>query len=214
MNKLLVAVAAVGAGVGAMYLLDPDRGRRRRARAGQLAMHVANRTAAVAATAGRDMRDRAKGVAAQAWARSRAGAPPSDDVLVERVRARLGRLVAHPHALQVAAHEGHIRLVGPVFRVEVEQLLDGVAAVSGVLTVDNQLDAYDDATHVSALQGAGPRTVPSVVDRWRRWTPTARVLAGAAGVALLAASSRHRPLRGAGSATIGVELLEWALIGD
>ena len=213
MNKLLMAVAAVGAGIGAMYLLDPDRGRRRRARVGQLATRLANRTGTIAATAGRDMGDRARGVVARAWARSKTTTAPSDDVLIERVRARLGRLVAHPHAIQVSAHDGHVRLVGPVFRTEVEQLLDGVSAVSGVLTVDNQVDAYDDATHVSALQGAGPRTVPSVADRWRRSTPAARVLAGAAGVALLAVSSRNRRLRGAGSAAIGVELLEWALIG-
>jgi hypothetical protein len=67
-----------------------------------------------------------------------------------------------------------------------------VAAVAGVTTVDNKLEPHRDAMHVSALQGPGPRLVPSASATRRRWTPTARLIAATAGVALLALSSWKR----------------------
>jgi len=39
--------------------------------------------------------------------------PVDDDVLVERVRAHLGRAVSHPHAVDVGAADGVVTLRGP-----------------------------------------------------------------------------------------------------
>ena len=105
--------------------------------------------------------------------------------------------VSHQGAIDVIASDGTVTLVGQVFEAEVDQLIAGVTAVTGVTAVENKLEPHRDAAHVSALQGAGPRTLPSSSARWLRWTPTARLIAGATGIALLATSSARNSARGA-----------------
>jgi len=129
------------------------------------------------------------------------------------VRARLGRLVSHPGAIDVTTNKGTVIVSGPIFDAEVGQLLKGVAAVPGVGAIENRLEPHRDADHVSALQGPGPREVARMPASWRRWSPTARLIAGVAGVALLALSSPNRPVRGAVTGIAGVELLERVLLG-
>ena len=214
MNRMLVAVVGAGVGAGTMYLLDPARGSRRRARLREATVHASHTARAVAAMTARDVEHRLSGLAARTLERLIEEPPPADDVLAERVRARLGRLVSHPGAIDVIASSGTVTLSGPVFEAEVEQLLKGVGAVVGVAAVENRLEAHRDAAHVSALQGPGPRKILEPPATWLRWTPTARLIAGVAGLALVALSSPTRPIRGAGTGIIGVELLERALLGN
>ena len=211
MNKITIALTGAGLGAAAMYLMDPSRGRRRRARLGEAASHVSHRAHAIAGMTARDVRHRLSGAAARTLDRLVEEGVPADDVLVERVRARLGRLVSHPGAIDVVASGGTVTLAGPLFEAEVDQLIDGVAAVGGVTAVENKLEPHRDAEHVSALQGPGPRMVPSPSATWRRWTPTARLIAAVAGLALLALSStKHSVGRGATRIT-GAELISRAL---
>lgn len=180
MNKALVAIGGLGVGAGLMYLADPDEGRRRRARVRDLAMHLSRNAASAAAGASRDAEHRLTGVAARTLGRIVVpDVTPEDEVLAARVRARLGRLVSHPHAIKVQATNGAVAVSGPVFDVEVAALLEGIARVPGVVSVDNHLEAHADATHVSALQGPGPRQRTSA---WQRWTPVVRFAASVAGL--------------------------------
>jgi hypothetical protein len=213
MNRTTIALAGIGLGAAAMYLLDPNRGRRRRARLAEAASHLSHRTQAVAVMTARDVRHRVSGLAARTLDQLVEEGTPSDKVLVERVRARLGRLVSHPGAIDVVASGGTVTLKGPVFEAEVDQLIKGVAAVAGVATVENSLEPHRDAAHVSALQGPGPRTVPSPPAAWLRWTPTTRLIAGVTGLALLAVSSPRRLIRGAATGIAGLELMQQALSG-
>lgn len=183
MNKTLVAIGSLGAGAGLMYLADPGEGRRRRARLGDMAVHLSRTAASAAGGASRDVGHRLAGVAARTLGRMAVpDATPDDDVLTARVRARVGRLVSHPHAIRVQAKDGHVTLNGPVFDVEAGALIDGIARVAGVVSVDNQLEAHGDAAHVSALQGRGPR---QHVSMWERWTPALRLAASLAGLAVV-----------------------------
>lgn len=212
MNKITIALAGAGLGAGAMYLLDPS-GRRRRARLAGATSHAAHRAQAIAEMTARDVHHRISGLAARTLDQLVEEGAPSDDVLAERVRARLGRLVSHPGAIDVVVSGGTVTLKGPVFEAEVDQLMKGVAAVAGVTAVENRLEPHRDAAHVSALQGPGPRTVPAPPATWLRWTPTMRLIAGVAGLALVALSSPNRPIRGAATGITGVELIERALFG-
>jgi hypothetical protein len=205
MNKITIALTGAGLGAAAMYLMDPSRGRRRRARLGEVASHVSHRALDIAGMTARDVRHRLSGAAARTLDRLVEEAVPANDVLVERVRARLGRLVSHPGAIDVVASSGTVTLTGPVFEAEVDQLIEGVAAVAGVATVENKLEPHRDAAHVSALQGPGPRTVPSPPATWLRWTPTARLIAAMAGLTLLALSSTKHFVRGAATRITGAE---------
>jgi hypothetical protein len=213
MNKTAIAVTGIGLGAAAMYVVDPDRGRRRRARLREAVAHASHRAHAVAGMTARDIQHRVSGVAARTLDKLIEEPAPSDEVLAERVRAQLGRLVSHPGAVDAVARSGTVTLSGPVFDAEVEQLLKGVAAVAGVMAIENRLEPHEDAGRVSALQGAGPRAVPGPAATWLRWTATARLIAGIAGLALVALSSPNRPVRGAATGITGVELIERALLG-
>lgn len=214
MNKMALVFTGAGLGAGIMFLFDPNRGRHRRARLGEAAVHVSHRAQSAAGMTARDVRHRMTGAAARTLDRLVVEPAPSDDVLVERVRARLGRLVSHPGAIDVAASGGAVTLTGPVFIAEVDQLMRGVAAVAGVTEIHNKLAPYRDAAHVSALQGRGPRKMESRSANWLRWTPTARLAAGVAGIALLALPWPRRPLRSAAATMWAFELIACALLGD
>ena len=160
----------------------------------------------------RDVRHRLSGAAVHTMAHFVEQPAPIDDVLIERVRARLGRLVSHPGAIHVAATDGTVTLSGPIFEAELEQALKGIAAVPGVIAVENRLEAHAEARHVPGLQGPGPHRMPTVATKWRRATPTARLMATAAGLALLVLALPPTRARAAGGAA-GVELLTWAFGG-
>lgn len=213
MNKGLIALSGLGLGAGIMYVTDPVEGRRRRARLRDAAVHASNMLKTTTGMTSRDIENRLIGLAArtQSWLGEQIA--PIDDVLVARVRARLGRLVSHPGAIEVKAHDGIVTLSGPVFAAEVGQLMEGVGAVPGVTRVENRLDSHEQAGDVSALQGPGGLKIGPSSMSWIRWTPTTRVMAGAAGLALMALASRNRTMRGATVGLAGFELVEQAVRG-
>jgi hypothetical protein len=185
MNKGVIAFAGLGVGAGIMYLADPQQGRGRRARLRDTAVHRSHMLRDAAGAASRDTEHRLAGIAARARAAVAPRPAPDDDVLAARVRSRLGRLVSHPGAIEVKATSGRVALTGPVFVAELNQLLHGVRAVEGVIEIENVLEPHADAADIPALQGAGPMELRAVPPAWIRWTPATRLLAGAAGLALV-----------------------------
>ena len=202
MRSLVLGFALGAAGAS---LLDPQHGRRRRAlvRDKVVRSMTEGRTFADAAT--KDIRHRARGVAAQV--RSLRGGRPSDEVLAERVRAKLGRYASHPAAIEIAAQAGCITLTGDVLAREVEPLLDAVRGVRGVQHLDNRLNAYPSAEGVPSLQrGREPDRVP--LDLLQpSWTPGIRLIVGGAGSLLLLYALARGGLSGIGALGIGAVLL-------
>ncbi|HEY6002018.1 MAG TPA: BON domain-containing protein [Anaeromyxobacter sp.] len=155
----------------------------------------------------RDLRHRARGLAHEAAARVERDLA-SDDVIVERVRAKLGRLSAHPSAIRVASRGGRVELSGPIFSAERSQVLRGVRIVRGVRSVEDHLEPHEDATGVPALQGAGPMPGPRPDPLQRHWAPGTRLLAGVAGALLIG-----RALFGKGLGRIPAGVAGAALLG-
>jgi len=89
----------------------------------------------------RDLLHRATGAAARLPDVMRR-APADDLVLVQRGRAQLGRLVAHPRAMEVDADDGVVTLQGPVLRSEGPRLLRMIAKMGGVREIVNVLDEH------------------------------------------------------------------------
>jgi uncharacterized membrane protein len=198
-----IGLGALGAGLA--FFLDPQNGRRRRAMARDKAVRWSNVAACAADATIRDFRNRALGVAAETRALITAS-PASDDVVAERIRAELGRVVAHPAAVSVHVVDGCATLDGVVLRREHAGLLRRVRRVPGVQSVDTRLDIRERAGDEPALQGGSPRLVRP--DIWQQhWSPTTRVLAGGAGLALAAAGARCRGLVGAAAGLTGALLL-------
>jgi osmotically-inducible protein OsmY len=140
MNKgvtIASGIGALGLGAGLMYLLDPDRGNRRRALIRDQAVHLAHKTSDALGTAATDISNRVRGLVAETQARFRHEEVP-DDLLVERVRAKMGHAVSHPRAITVTAHQGRVTLSGRILAQEAGRLLAAAAAVRGVTGVENQ----------------------------------------------------------------------------
>jgi hypothetical protein len=145
----------LGLGVGLMYFMDPERGRRRRALVRDKVAHTTRVSSNALGAVGLDLGHRVTGLLARA--RGVLHRRPVDDgVLVERVRAKLGRVVSHPHAIDVNAMNGYVRLRGPVLQPEAIRLVRAVARVPGVRDVIDALDVHLTAD-IPALQG-GTRT--------------------------------------------------------
>jgi hypothetical protein len=188
-SQLTRFVGGAALGAAAMYMLDPDKGRRRRAIVGDKVASVGLDARRTLRAAGRDAAHRLTGLGARARHLLTDEPVPDDLQLIERVRARMGRLVAHPHAIQVGAHQGRVTLSGPVLRHEVQRLVDAVRSVWGVHEVDNKLVVYDDADSISSLQG-GERPEPSRSHAY--WSPATRgaVIVGGGLLSLMGLSER------------------------
>jgi osmotically-inducible protein OsmY len=152
-----VLLGGLGLGAALMYVLDPQRGKRRRALVRDKAVHAAHKTSDRLDARSRDLRNRAHGVAAEVKAVA-GGEEVSDAVLEERVRAEIGRAVSNPGAIEVSAIGGTVMLSGAALTNELDELLSTVRDVRGVDDVENQLQVYETPGDVPALQGArGPR---------------------------------------------------------
>src|SRR5205823_741370 len=111
--------------------------------------------------------------------------------LVERVRARLGRVVLHPHAVHVTAHDGRVELEGPILASEEPILLAATWSVPGVSDIENRLERHDRPDHVPALQGTGRQRMRSWLMQ-EHWTPALRVAAVVSGTAMALQALRQR----------------------
>lgn len=162
-----ILLGGLGLGAALMYVLDPERGKRRRAVVRDKAVRVTKRTGDSLGSRSRDWRNRAKGVAAEVKSLARKD-EVSDPVLEERVRAELGRVVSSPGAIDVVSTAGTVTLSGAVLAAEVDDLISAVRGVSGVEDVENRLEMYATAGDVPSLQGAkGPRSkAERGLDRW------------------------------------------------
>jgi uncharacterized membrane protein len=176
-----------------MYFLDPHEGRRRRARTRDKVIHAGKKLNDAGKVTARDTVQRAYGVLASARKLFQ-HEEVEDAVLAERVRAELGRIVSHPHAVEVSADRGHVTLSGPILAEEVRPLLRCVRGVPGVKAVSDRLTVYEDseAQHVSALQGGESRQGARFELLQQNWSPAARLAVGTAGAGLMAASLRAR----------------------
>jgi len=153
-DKLLWSVGAAAVGAGLMALLDPQSGKRRRAVIRDRSARAARKLGETAGKAWRDLTNRGTGAVAKVRRLGKEEEVVTDDVLQERVRAKLGHLVANPSSIEVTAQNGMVMLTGPVPAEEVDRLLHGVRSVRGVFGVENQLEIHLQPDQVTGLQGA------------------------------------------------------------
>ncbi len=204
MRKGILLVGGMGVGAGLMYVLDPARGRRRRAMMRDRTTHFVHTARVTLDKKTRYFGKRARGLFAEAGAALRRE-PVSDDVLVARVRSRLGRAVSKPCDVEVLAEEGRVTLRGVVRVNEVERLLRRVANVRGVRAVECQLNVkgrrgdrreFGSATgEGEANNGAGRTSLP------------VRLLATVVGGGLALYAARRRGVVGVVAGLVGTKVL-------
>jgi uncharacterized membrane protein len=198
-------LSGAAAAAALMFYFDPVSGRRRRVRLRETTSSAAAHAGDGLRSAGRDLAARAAGVGARV--RSLFQPDSNDaDTLTERVRARLGRVVAHPGAVRVAASGQRITLSGAILTWEHRPLLRAVGAVRGVRDIEDRLAVYESSDHVSSLQGGRARGGArfGLADRW---SPGTRLIAGVIGGTLLLRGLRRGGLGGSLAMTVGGAML-------
>lgn len=166
-------------GAGLMYLLDPDRGNARRARIRNALLHATKVESNLLRKGLRDAQNRAQGMTMRA--RRVFSEPAEDQVVLGRIRARLGRAVshAHAHAIDIEVTGGRAILRGPVLAGEADAILGCVRGTAGVRELVDRLERHVTAGAIQSLQGER-------VERRRLiWPPAAQVGAIGAGALLV-----------------------------
>lgn len=202
-------IGGVMLGAGAMYLLDPERGARRRSLLRDQIVHAGNKLGDGMSATARDTRNRAVGVAAELKSRFKED-QADDSVLHERVRSAIGRVVAHPSAISVTVFDGLVTLSGDVLAEELDHLIRRVEEVRGVRQVRNELRMHTDANGVPSLQGGRQREQrPELLQE--NWAPAIRLIMGVAGSFMVLRGVRSKGALGRTLAAAGVGLISRAV---
>ena len=137
-DQVLTLLTGIGIGAAIMYFLDPERGTRRRHLLADQAMSRARTGAREVAELADDARNHARGAAAELRGRLR-DEEFSNDQLVARVRAELGRHVERVRGIEVVADGGTVTLRGKVTEDEMAEAMAAARQVRGVERVLSEL---------------------------------------------------------------------------
>lgn len=209
-SGFMIGGLSLCAGAAAMYIMDPQRGRTRRAKARDKAIHYLHETEELVEKAGRDLRNRAIGSFCEMKSLLR-HEDVNDIKLVQRIRSRLGRLVSHPHAVVVSASEGHVTLEGPILSHELSRTVNCISRMEGVTHLENRLEPHSRNDAHPALQGGRERRgeLPEILQS--NWTPSLRVGATLIGGTLALYGLLSRSRTGKLASTVGAGLMARAI---
>ena len=144
MNNVVRLAVAFAAGAAVMYYLDPEGGRLRRARVREGGADLRHKLQEATQAGSRRRAERKHGTVMPE--RTRVRTEPVDDALLrDRIRSRLGHVVAHSSTLLVDVEAGHVVLGGAVAAGEIEPVVLAVAEIPGVRSVDNRLSVQAPA---------------------------------------------------------------------
>jgi hypothetical protein len=141
----LTAAGCIAAGLGAMYLMDPDRGRGRRAWIGQKATRFLNETGSFMRATGRHLSNKSKGYAHKGRRMAAAGVQSlSDSGVAESVRSALGKLgLRREESVGVNCEDGCVTLTGICVADDVDNILNATRNVYGVVSIRNDMNVSD-----------------------------------------------------------------------
>ncbi|MFB3813109.1 MAG: SRPBCC family protein [Terriglobales bacterium] len=204
-------ISGLALGGGLMYLLDPGRGNRRRALLRDKVVHASHVLRCAADKSMRDLGHRTQGVVAELRSAVTSG-DASDDVLVQRVRARLGRACSHPNAIEVEAQDGRVVLRGPILAAEADLLLHETHKIRGIHEVEDRLERHKTPGDIPGLQGGAGRRLGQRPDLLQnRWAPATRLLVGFSAGTMLGDGMRRGGVAGLIEGALGAGLLARAI---
>lgn len=201
MNTLARSIAGMALTAGAVYLLDPVSGHRRRLLLRDQCARTARRVDLGTRDARHDVSERAHSLASRtktAFTRDRVS-----DRAVSRHARDVLRHAAHPEWIALAVDDGHVILKGSVFPHEHQRLLDELRHVPGVRIVTDHLTDRGVAGDAYALE-AGHKFRPAAAPGG--WTVAGRVVAACAGCGLVAWGLHERKALGSFGASVGETL--------
>jgi gas vesicle protein len=159
----LTGLGCCALGVGLMYLMDPRLGRSRRAWLADKTASFVRRTGQTFYGTGRDLANRAYGVAAETREKFGSSGPLGSEQLLQRVRSQMGRAVSHPRLVQVMTDaNGCVTLSGCVLSREADELIGLVESIPGVSLVVNRLESKETPEELDRAAGAMNQGVPQM----------------------------------------------------
>jgi hypothetical protein len=129
----------------------------------------------------------------------------SDEILTDRVRTVLGRVISHPRSVEISAENGWIAVEGAILAFEERRLLNRIRKVRGVRGIHNNLEVFRSADHISRLQGGVPRQERFELMQ-TNWSPAARFFGVAGGAAAALYAWRRRDIAGVAPGILGLVL--------
>ena len=200
-NVLTLSLSLAGAGAAVMYFLDPDRGNRRRAFIRDKTVRIAKKSGSLFSKASRDLGNRTAGAFAET--KSRWGTDTTDDdVLAERIRSKMGRVISHPSSVDISVRGGRVTASGDVLQSEFGDLMSCLYSVRGVRDVENKVKTHSSASEFTSEQERGTSR-----SRQRNGFPGVRVALGATGGALALYGMKKHSTAGRILRAVGVGLL-------
>ena len=139
----LALLLGVGTGIALMFFLDPANGRRRRAVVQEKSTHYAREAAHQRDVLARRVLGHLRGAMAAIRQQVQPEPPVEDAILLERVRAAMGHVVADPHGVDIRVRCGTVILKGPASTEKIEELVACAQHVRGVRDVENRLSPSD-----------------------------------------------------------------------
>jgi uncharacterized membrane protein len=195
-------LGGLAAGAAALYFLDPDQGQKRRTAFATKAKRMGKSVAEEASKSGRDAWHQVAGNARKIWNRV-SWEQPDDDILVERIRARLGRIVSHPPDVHVASDHGTITLWGRAPNREIYAMVRTLGSMHGVREIRNHLEIHERpeaAADGNLFQRARHTTL-------HNWSPAKRAAVGTAGAAAAIYGWRRKDNLGVALSVLGSGLI-------
>ncbi len=189
------------------YLFDPLSGKKRRADLKSGLVGKYHRFRRFLDKAARDVKNRSYGLLGEIRYRLIKGKDVSDEVLVQRVRSKLGRFTSHPHAIETRSDNKRIFLGGPILAHEIKGLVTTLKSVPGVDQVTNELEPHDEAGNLSSLQGGKPLRGGRLELAQENWAPSVRLTLGVVGALLSYDGLRRSNFNGSVEITCGGLLL-------
>lgn len=203
-------------GAALMYLLDPEKGHRRRAVVTDKALKLRRQAGRALRVATHDLQNRATGALTRAGLlleRSEADARRIE----ARIRTRLGRACSHPRAIAVSVDNGVATVAGPVLLDEWRGVRHAIKGAKGVTDVEDRLEIHTVAD-IPRLMGGRRRGRRIAETLNGPWSPATRLVVGSIGLAATLASlalpkAKRRIALGAGmtlvGSAVGREVLAW-----
>lgn len=130
-------------GAGLMYILDPERGRGRRAWLTNKASQILGDTGTTFRRTGRDLMNKAMEVAGQSQSSGASSGEDTDgERLLQTIRAEAGNLLTRPTDVQfMTDSSGAVTVYGRVSHGEEDKLLKAIHALPGVREIINRLES-------------------------------------------------------------------------
>ncbi len=203
-SKWILAGGAAAVGMALAYFFDPGRGSERRTALATKAKRLSTELGGATLKSARDSWRHLAATARQTWFHLGRAEWPEDRVLVERIRARMGRIVSRPHKIHVVSDDGVVTLWGPVSEVESRKLAHFAQTMPGVREVVNHLEIEEAANEPGPAQ-------PSPFQHAREatlltWSPPQRLAAGIAGTAAAVYGLKRKDALGISISLLGAGL--------